>query len=37
MLVPRSLDPVTTVHVPLPRVRPQRLPVATNEPARDKS
>jgi membrane-bound lytic murein transglycosylase A len=37
MLVPRSLDPVTTVHVPLPRARPQRLPVATNAPARDRS
>jgi membrane-bound lytic murein transglycosylase A len=36
MLVPRSLDPAA-LHVPLPRVRPQRLPVATNAPARDRS
>ena len=37
MLVPRALDPVANAHVPLPRTRPQRLPVATNAPARDKS
>ncbi|HWM83369.1 MAG TPA: MltA domain-containing protein [Pseudolabrys sp.] len=37
MLVPRALDPVANAHMPLPRTRPQRLPVATNAPARDKS
>jgi membrane-bound lytic murein transglycosylase A len=33
MLVPKELDPVTTVHIPLPPARPKDIPVAAAEPA----